>query len=679
MEVLHGNQAGSKQSRRHSDRYALAENRLLDWARHESDIALLPRSPLALLDALTQSGGVLHLMPNDALASKDHQQDNNSRKTGSKEPIFELFTSHSNSELLGQCKKILVENALVKMKGDRQLYLAAGFVSWPKAGAASATDNTQHQKAPILLFPAILVRVTNEQRYEIRLAGDAPEFNSALKQHVEQRYDCQLPAYDPEQPVAGFFTKVTESLQEAGSLELDMSIALGSAAIDSNPEQVISVNLPEIPTHFNMSLAMSITGNKRLEHLTAVLQLIPDFKHSAKHENEGEDTTDCEHTNTTAKLRRYAAKLAAEGLDHVEFRQLPGLPALIGKWNEQIALAAQSQTLQTVLAIPELSSRELIKLAGIIELIDKAPDNIETRAHGDLCFASSTVLLRRAQHQAKLIEEELAALQEHFHLDKLPSKSQLLSLITELGSMSLNEPDFIGADYFNARRQFLEFSKEKPANLTLEHTRNLSQLAKVMRFRELFVNNVEYRAALGRDYKGLRTDWPVLIQTSDYTRELADVLGSESIAAAIMNNWLEFRDSFARELDCFQQAADATRRLLSVVGKRWQTHSIIALSAHAEMIADRLAEWNEQYGSVKNHADKSAAIVLSSFSGPYMDHVLVETQVDETQSRIRQQLADGEIDLEQVSDTLDWLSSASAAASEHDLGIDAIVEHLQTA
>ncbi len=680
MEVLHGNQVSSKQSRRHSDRYALAENRLLDWSSQQSDIALLPRSPLTLEEVLTKNGGVLSLSPNDTVSSDKADKIRSQNNLSLTENLSTLLTQHSKADLLSQCKNILVQNALIKIKGDRQLYLAAGFVSWPPAGATtSASDKDQHQRAPILLFPAILVRVTNEQRYEIRLTGDTPEFNSALRQHVEQRYDCRLPPFDSGTSLTDFFTQVSESLQDAGSLELDLSIALGSAAVVSNPNTSKTVLLPEIPEHFNINLAMSITGNKRLEHLTAVLQLIPDFKHSAEHDISENETSNSEDTNTAAWLRRYAAKLAAEGLDHVEFKQLPGLPTLIGKWNEQVAQATKSQTLHSVLATPDLSALELIKLAGIIELIDKAPDNIETRAHGNLCFASSTLLLRRAQHQAKLIEEELTALQEHFHLDKVPSKSQLLSLITELGGMPVNEPDLIDASYFNARRQFLDFSKDKPNNLTMEHRRNLSQLAKVMRFRELFVNNVEYRTALGRDYKGLRTDWPTLVQTSDYSRELAEVLGSEGMAASIINQWLPFRDSFASELETLQQAADATRRLLSIVGKRWQTHSLSALSAHASMIADRLKAWNTQYGSVKSHADKSAAIVLSSFSGPYMDHVLIETQVDETQSRIRQQLADGEINLDQVSNTLAWLSLASATVSEHDLGIDAIVEHLQLA
>lgn len=679
MEVLHGNQASSKQSRRHSDRYALAENRLLDWASQHTDIALSPVSPLTLEQILAKNGGILSLIPNDTVSTDDTVSTSSQNNVLSGEQLTPLLTQHSNAELLSQCKNILVENALIQTKGDRQLYLTAGFVSWPTTGAI-ATDKVQRQRAPVLLFPAILVRATNEQRYELRLAGDTPEFNGALKQHLELRFDCQLPQFDSDSSLVSFFTQITESLKEAESLDLELSMALGSAAVDSNLKTSKKIQLPEIPEHFSTNLAMGITGNKRLEHLSAILKLIPDFKYSVKRDSTNDQASSAEGTNTAAWLRRYAAKLAAEGLDHVEFKQLPNLPALIEKWNEQMMLATKSQTLQSVLSMPDPSARELMKLAGIIELIDKAPDNIEGRAHGDLCFASSTLLLRRAQHQARLIEEELTALQEHFHLDKVPSKSQLLNLITELGGMPvIHDPGLIDASYFNARRQFLEFSKDKPNNLSLEHRRNLAQLAKVMRFRELFVNNVEYRAALGRDYKGLRTDWPTLIQTSGYSRELSEVLGSERMAANIINHWLAFRDNFARELEPLQQAADATRRLLSIVGKRWQTHSLSALSAHGSMIAGRLGTWNKQYGSVKSYEDKSAAIVLSSFSGPYMDHVLIETQVDETQSRIRQQLADGEVTLDQVSNTLAWLASASATASEHDLGIDAIVEHLQLA
>ena len=685
MEVLHGNQAGSKHSRRRSDRYALAENRLLEWASHDSDIALLPHSPLALASVLTQQGGFLDLLPLQSAPDEkrsttvaDVESPSVATSVYSLESArgtrqrLNLLTRHSEVELLRQCKKILVENALVKNQGDRQLYLAAGFISWP-----SANNLNERQRAPLLLFPALLVRNPDEQRYEIRLTGDTPEFNSTLAQHIEERHSRVLPEYEDGAPLADFFAQVAASLRDTAPVELEFDIALGSAALISAGSTQQAMHLPDIPEHFDVSLAMSITGNRSLEHLTAVLQLIPDFSHTVNEDNAEEYSRSTGALSGAALLRRYSAKLAAEGLDHLEFRQLPALPLLIAKWIELIAQAPVTQTLSEILDAEDLSARELIKLAGIIELIDKAPDTVEQWGHGDLCYASSTLLLRRAQHQAKLIEDELAALQEHFHLDRVPAKSQLLSLMSELGGGIEHEPHLIDADYFNARRQFMEFSTKKPVNLTAEHRRSLSQLAKVLRFRELFVNNIEYRSALGSSYKGLRTDWPVLIQTSDYARELAEVLGSERLAATIINKWQSFRYRFAQELETLQQAADATRRLLSVVGKRWQTQPLSALSTHAALIADRLEQWQNQYGSVESHADKTAATVLSSFSGQSMDHVLIETQVDETQSRIRQQLADGEISIERITNTLAWLIEASASASEHDLDIDSIVEHLQ--
>jgi len=686
VEVLHGNQAGSKHSRRRSDRYALSENRLLDWAVHDSDIALQPHSPLALADVLSQKGGYLDLIPAPSTADSTHQALSAADEPAPSMPPesaresqrttrqrFNLLTQLSEADLLRQCKKILVENALVKSKGDRQLYLAAGFISWP------STNGTERQRAPLLLYPALLVRIPTDQRYEIRLAGDTPEFNLTLVQHIEQLHDCALPAFDEDMPLADLFAQLAESLQDVAKLELEFTVALGSSAVINGEPTVVDIRLPDVPDQFDAALAMSITGNKSLEHLTALLQLIPDFSLSESVDGDGQTFTVTESLNSAARLRRHAAKLAAEGLDHVEFRQLPALPALIEKWTISMEKASTTRTVNEVLNVPDLSARELIKLASIIELIDKAPDSIEQWGHGDLCFSSSTALLRRAQHQAKLIEDELGALQEHFRLDKVPAKSQLLSLMNEIGGNTENEADLIGAEYFNARRQFMEFSTKKPANLTAEHRRSLSQLAKVLRFRELFVNNVEYRAALGKGYKGLRTDWPTLIQSSDYARELTEVVGSEKLAASMISNWAAFRDSFSCELDTLQHAAEGTRRLLGIVGKRWQTQPVSALAAHAALIAGRLQEWRDEYGSFESHADKTAAMVLSSFSGQSMDHVLVETQVDEAQKRIRQQLADGEINIEQISHTLAWLSEAIATASENNLDVESIVEHLQIA
>lgn len=700
MEVLHGNQSGEKHSRRRSDKLALGDNRTLDWGTLDSDISLYPHSPLALAKVLSHQGGFLDLLP-DEPSTRDSSSDpasatNNGedqphsglwpandsvnpnpaalRNRRAQKDRFNLLTRHAPSELLNQCKKILVENALVKNKGERQLYLAAGFISWPDVNNAES-----RKRAPLLLYPALLVRVPEESRYEVRLTGDSPEFNHAFVQHADQQFDIRLPAFDHESELDDFLAQVAHSLQGQNSVTLEFEIALGNASLMRvSSEPTPRIELPDVPEHFDVNLAMSITGNKTLNQLGAVLQLIPNYVEVAP-ANKPVQQVQSAPPESVAGLRKYAARLAAEGLDHVEFKHLTSLPTMITKWSESVQCGLDTATISSVLNRPELTAREMIRLASIIELIDKAPEQIAQLAHADLCYSGTTLLLRRARHQAKLIDDELEALQAHFVLDKVPAKSQLLSLMSELGGTLDHGPDLVDADYFNARRQFMEFSIEKPGNLTGEHRRLLSQLAKVLRFRELFVNNTEYRTALGPGYKGLRTDWNQLTIMSEYARELAEVLESETLAAAVLHNWSAFRNAYSSELDTLQNAAEGCRRLLGTVGAHWHSQSVPALLKHALMIGSRLVEWRSLYGSYDNHADKTPAIVLSSFSGKSLEDVVVETQVDETRTRIDRQLSAGEITREQITDTLGWLAAATHAASGQELTIDAIVEHLQIA
>jgi len=193
---------------------------------------------------------------------------------------------------------------------------------------------------------------------------------------------------------------------------------------------------------------MSIASNKSLLQLNAVLQLIPEYGKTNKTPHP--DSIATPKKESVAGLRKYAAKLAAEGLDHVEFKQLATLPTKINKWVKSIEHALDTTTVTKVLDKRGLSARELIRLSSIIELVDKAPSTLEQLAHADLCYANSSHLLRRAQHQSKLIDDELAVLQEHFVLDKVPAKSQLLSLMAELSGAVEAGDDLIDSNYFSA-------------------------------------------------------------------------------------------------------------------------------------------------------------------------------------------------------------------------------------
>lgn len=692
MEVLYGNEPESGHARRARDGVTDAR-RSLDWGTRASDVLLFPHSPLALADVLTHPKGRFDLLPvppaSSAAADELVRENALAGEAATDAPVVSLqqrrrqrnprervnlLTRHGDEELLERCRQLIVENALVKDRGVRQLFLAAGFVSW-----TDAIDRDLRRRAPLLLFPVLLVRLPEERRYELRLDGSEPLGNDGLVRLMLEQHELVLPPAPPGSPLADYLALVAGLVTTVDGLTLDFEIALGNADLPPRVATTEPVRLPGFPTLFDRELATSITGTFSLDELHAVLHLLPDYANLTL--PAGAPTPPDDSASTTdmaiARLREYAARLAAEGLDKIEFRHLGALPDSLIRWRAATDAGLSTATVESLVGKATIGARHLVRLAGIIELIDKAPSGIEHYAHPDLCFRATSGVLRRARHQARLIEDELAALQDWFVLDKVPAKRQLLSLIEELGGSVGVEPDIVDADYFNARRQFMEFSIEKPANLTPEHRRLLGQLAKVLRFRELFVNNTEYRSALGPGYRGLRTDWDALEAMSDYATELADVLESETLAAAALSAWPVFRKAFVADLEKLQQAADATRRLLRIGGARWQTRPIDELLSHTFELGTRLEGWSQEYGRIDSHARRTPASVLSRFSGRERDDMLTEVRVGETQAHIDALLVEDENRRAVISATLAWLHEASDVAARHELGVEALQARLQ--
>jgi len=518
-------------------------DRALDWAQRLGDIEVHPHSPLAISDILSQPNGSLDLVP-DALGKPFEGADTSSEKSNNVEPLVRknppkkrrskanLLTRHSVKDLYQRCKQIQVMNALVKQPGMQRLYLAAGFLQWKK------DENGPTVRAPLLLFPAILVlkaeeKTDDDRRYELRMDSCTPDVNLELIDVAKDRWDVKLPDYKAGESLASWYANVAEAVRELKSVSLQFDIAVGTA----RPLQHITKHqdgrpwFPDLPEHFDAPLAMAIAESLSLSQLNSVMQLI------GQTDNEEPDWVNAEAANDTttpiAEIHQLARRLADVGLERVEFRHLDDLPARLHDWSNYV----RESNLDKLGDSESLTALQLVRLSSMVELVDREPKEFNQYIHPHLAYQSTRALLRRAQHQAKLIEQELQDLQSHFHLERIPSKKQLLNLIEELGGNNLSEPDVIDADYFNARRQFMEFSVDKPANLTIEHRRLLGQLAKVLRFRELFVTNTEYRQAFGPGYRGLQTNWVELEAMINYAIELSDHIESEPVAARLLKHW----------------------------------------------------------------------------------------------------------------------------------------------
>ncbi len=704
MEVLDGNQSNPGQTRRRQDQH-IAERRFLNWSSRASDIALRPHSPLAIADVLSQTGNCFDLVAletteaaelSDKKGQENVEQPNQlqqRRQRRHPRSRANLLTELSADALVANCKKIQVENALVKRAGLQRLYLVAGFLSIKQKGAEPVL-------APLLFYPVTLLRkpinkdsktetdkavgasVTTSCKgpYQIRIDSAQPDTNIELLEWCANTFECALPDFDETQPLQDYFTQIAAVIADKPNLELDFNTALGTAATPEHstfghPEPV---RLPDLPENFNAGLAMAITTNKNLTQLNTVLNLLRDYSMERVTISKLTPVAN-ESSQSISELRKYSEELAAEGLQDVEFQHLPTLPENIATWVSSVSNALKTDMVSRLLDMPDINARHMIRLANVIELIDKAPLSLEQYQHADLCFSATPGLLQRARHQAKLIEDELAELQKTFVLDKVPAKKQLLSLIEELGVNLEDESDIVDSDYFNARRQFMEFSIEKPTNLTPEHRRMLGQLAKVLRFRELFVNNTEYRLALGPGYRGLRTNWEALSQMLEYSQELAEVLESEAIAAAAMSKWDQFRRVYVNELETLQNGANALRKLLWICGSQWQKRPAIEVLARAKKLKKKLNDWADAHTTLKAHTVKTPASVLAQFSGKSKEDVITEIHVGATQATIDEHLSAGGTSSKAVVETIEWLRSASKTASANQLDIEAIVDHLNIA
>jgi len=709
VEVLNDNQAEPSHKRRRGDQLE-ADQRALGWFARDADIALLPHSPLALADVLNAEGGCFDLVAHSDGEPPSATKNTETLKSSSTPSIQQrrqrknartranLLTQLTQNELLESCKRVQVENALVKRIGVRRLYLTAGFLCWKETSSDKLT-----RRAPLLFYPATLVRkITDADRreptmsantaishsaeddetteYEVRIDSNIPDTNDLLRVWCLEHADFELPDYAPAKPMQDYFAQLAEAIGDNEQIELQFDVALGNAAPPADDSNLAngSAHLPALPEHFDTSLAMAITGNKNLQQLHSVLNLLKDYRNANAIDQLLPNAAN-EAACAVSNLHEYSKKLASAGLTGVEFQHLPNLPENISKWVASVGNAMESSIVKDVLETPQLNARHLIRLAGVIELIDKAPLNLEQFKHADLCFSATPGLLQRAKHQAGLIEDELSTLQNTFVLDKVPAKKQLLSLIGELGGSLDEEPDIIDADYFNARRQFMEFSIEKPTNLTPEHRSLLGKLAKVLRFRELFVNNIEYRMALGPGYRGLRTDWDALGGAVEYAQEISEVLESESLAACALGNWNDFRKTYISELELLQKAAESLRKLLWICGSDWQTRSVGDVLEQAGHTRMKLMAWAEVYGEVSESNSNTPAKVLAQFSGRSQEDVLTEIHVGETQAKIEEHISGSGASADAVVETIEWLKQASQTASELQLEITAIVEHLQIA
>ncbi len=670
--------------------------RNLEWGRQPTDIELHPQSPVMISERLAEKGSLLRLTPStlDQLADPDAINDlfetlpekvtsiqtaktKKAKTLNSGQSVNNLLTLHTPETLRERCKSITVQNALVKKKGEKRLYLAVGILNWQNE---SVSKTPLH--SPLLFYPVQLISEESAEStsgfvHRIRTDSETPEFNYQLASEMMTSRGITVPVYNGNESLSEFFSRVERCLEGVNDARLEHRMTLGLAnapAGITTSAHLEAQALSKLPKHFDPALAKKLIADQELDELRTTLKLLNasnDFALAGK-----DASDDWPDTPDITEVRQYAQLLSQHGLGNVQFQNLPDLPEQLEEWIEQVQPVLNSDLIEVTLQQRDIKAVHLMKVAGIIELLDKAPDALQTHVHKDLAYRGTPLLFKRAKYQARLIEDELKQLKEHFYLDRVPPKPQLLQLLDELAGGEHNAIEIVDSDYFHARRRFMELSIEKPATLNDEHKRQLNQLVKVLRFRELFVNNTEYRLALGSAYRGLRTDWDELETLINYAQELSSVLLNESIAAQALGDWKNFRQSYIEHLDQLQQTGTALRMLMQVVRPSDHNTSATELLIKAGWLADQLNSWNMDYGLMTNFGDKTPDQVLKLFSGKSSLDEATETRVRYANNKLQSHLMDHKNDkaILQINATLTWLHDAVTSDAVSLPNIESIIE-----
>ena len=682
-----GNSPQNGYARRRSDRQGNSTSgviRNLDWQPLPTDIELFDQSPLVIAKTLATADGTLRLTPAAAETSDAGNMSNIDQAEGSNVTSIQslqsrrdqsdhnnLLTRHTAPGLRQRCRKLAVKHALIKNHGDQRLYLAVGMLEWSPTQnpAENPVDDRPRQPfcSPLLFYPMHLVTVENEHSesgyiHSVRNDCDLPEFNYQLASELRNQRGITLPVFKASQTLAEFFEQINQCIGTQNDLKLLPRIAIGLAKAPAgitSKTQNSSLNSSKLPEHFDVSLAQNIINGMDMAELRSALRLL-----TAANDVDligDEESADMPSTPEINDVHEYSTLLNNNGLGHTRFQDLPDLPEQIEEWCESIEPLERGEMVTEVLQQDDIGAVPLLKLAGMLELLDRAPSDIESWLHPDLAYSGTPLLFKRAKYQARLIEEELGNLKDHFHLDRVPPKHQLLQLLDELSGTEGQQIEVVDSDYFHARRRFMELSMDKPTTLTDFHKRQLNKLVKVLRFRELFVNNSEYRLALGPAYRSLRTDWDELESNINYAQEISDYVSDEAIAAQILGNWAEFRKHFIANLDDLQIISRNLHRLLQLGQNRNTDFALSDLLANMHMLADQLKHWNNEYGLITNYGDKTPAMLLGIFTGRYSQDRKTEQNVSHTRQVIQQFLISNRDkgSVQRVQSTLGWLNTAA--------------------
>ncbi|MCB1755229.1 MAG: DUF4011 domain-containing protein [Gammaproteobacteria bacterium] len=550
-------------SRLSGDNNTLSAN-YLNWNTSAHSLEFLSRSHELFSHQLQHSTQlVIGLCGEDKYALLDANQQavaplnpihRNQTSTDGLHPDTLLASQCSAIMLKRHCDKIIMSTALVKNRGEMQLFLATDFIRWDD------TETGTTHLAPLVLYPVQLFYNDHSDddidNFLLFSGTDAAVENKPLVEKLNKELGISLPVLDNKNQQE-FILSAVVALQAYPAYSLCKRIQLN--VLPTGPENYGALLAKRYrraaDRQLNKPFALGLLKNRSIPELHSLLDVL-------EHDRDSLFGTEQPDNVLDEKLKQLASSLSSFALGGLTLRHVMTLPEKIEHW----ALAIEN--LRDSVLMKELASDNPVFYAGLADslaLIETPPSENAGYYHPDHAYKNTLATLQRAKFQCRLIVAELDALKSVFNLESVPELHELQSLCEILDHHAQSTAAVVETDYFHARRKLSSLLCSGSNIYSQTEELQLKRLIKILRLRELFSNNNEYRLAFGKLFIGMRTEWTLLESHIVFAGRIANHTGSEALTAHLLKHWNSLSFAILEAAPEIHIAARAIRRLLQLL------------------------------------------------------------------------------------------------------------------
>ncbi len=553
-----------------------------------------------------------------------------------------LVSSCSEILLKRHCDKIIMSTALVKNRGEKQLYLAVDFLQWND----ERTDSIQ--TSPLILYPVILFyndhSSDDSDNFLLYVDAHAAIKNKPLVDKIGASLNLpedELDALDPQ----SFLLTIAGILQPYPQFKLEKKVAINILTSDRdrpNPLSLHRFRRADDP-HIHKPLVQALINGKSIDDIKTVLQLIEPGAELFNSKPQNGILFDNDFKQRMQAISSY-------GFGNLSCRHIAEIPEKLNLWTAAVEKIGNNSLIEECAEKADKSTALYTGLGNCMDLLDNAPSSQADYYHPDHAYANSLSTLQRAKFQWRLINSEIDALNSVFRLHTLPDTQSIRNLCEILDEHKGQKKEVIHTGYFRARKTLSSLLCNKSTVYTEVEELHLKRLIKILRLRDLFEKNSEYKLSFGKLFRGMNTDWQLLESHIVFSQKLSRFSGSEALTAHILEHWQTIGLALGEYAEQINDAARAVKRLAQLLQVKENTHLLVGeLLNRVESLKPRLQQLCHRQQLIGLSDRLSPKIILDTIDTIEHTQQQYNSLTDQHEKRLFR---------EKIDNTLVWLNDS---------------------